>query len=46
MEPNNAEELRAEIRGVLKYSHPPGATSVGKKPRLLQNLEEIHQGSS
>ena len=41
MEPNNAEELRAESRGALKHSHPPGVTSVGKKPRLLWNLEEI-----
>ena len=22
MEPNNAEEIRAEIRGVLKHTHP------------------------
>ena len=43
MEPNNAEELRAEIRGALKHTHPPGVISTGKKSRLLQNLGEILQ---
>ena len=46
MEPNNAGELRAEIRGVLKHPHPPGVTSVGKKSRLLWNIGQMLQGSS
>ena len=36
LEPHNTKELRAEIRGALKHSHPSCTTSVSKKPRHLQ----------
>ena len=37
MKPHNAEEIRAEIRGALKQTHPPGGTSAGKKLWHLLN---------
>ena len=38
MEPNSAEQLRAEIRGVLKHAHPPRSNINREEVQALANL--------
>ena len=46
LEPHNAEELRAEIRGALRYSHKSRRSITKEEAQALSELKKINQESS
>ena len=42
LEPHNAEELRAEIRGALRHSHKSGSNITKEEAQALSELKKDH----